>query len=325
MKTLLKKKGIIGLLLAFMLVFPFITSMRVYAESTAANPAQNLASAIAQHSYTPKNVKARSIVGATTDSTGGIDASALAQLKYKTINGGFLGWADLTSVDPSEYINPTAFSQLTPGAKQNFLKEVFGIANLMAADTAAGYLGDDNGVTDETVDNMMHVIQNYSGMGSSMLATLLANTKPNYASANRLFQPFSGVVGTILGVIAIAIMALLGVTMALDLAYINIPAFQMFCNDDGSDGEGSNKSGGKKASGIGGLISQEAKNAVNQAANQEGGNGDKGNQKSATGLYFKSRWKGLLLLGICLLYLVQGQLYALVAWVIDLVSGFIGA
>lgn len=321
MKTLLKKKGIIGLLLAFMLVFPFMISSTVYAANdiSSIDAEDKLAEYIKDPSQMPAFNNARlSAIKAKYEKSD--------NFKFKSTSGGNLGWQALTTGKSETYIDPVAFQQLTAGAKQDFLKKVFEIANCLAEGTAQNDpdVGS-TGITDDTLDNMMHVIQNYSGMGSSMLATLLANTKPNYASASRLFAPFSGVVGTILGIIAIAIMALLGVTMALDLAFINIPAFQMFCSDDGSDGEGGNKSGGKSASGIGALISQEAKNAVRQATNQEGGNGDKGNQKSATGLYFKSRWKGLLLLGICLLYLVQGQIYSLVAWVIDLVSGFIGA
>lgn len=164
----------------------------------------------------------------------------------------------------------------------------------------------------------MNIISQQSGMGSSMLATLMQQTKPDYVSANRLYEPFSGVVGTILGILAIVIMAALGVTMALDLAYITIPAFQMAMG--GSDEQGN----GTKGKGIGGIISQEAKSAVKAADGGQGGQSGDGSYKAAVGIYFKYRWKGLVLLGICLLYLVQGQIYSFVAWFIDLFSGFLG-
>ena len=44
----------------------------------------------------------------------------------------------------------------------------------------------------------------------------------------------------------------------------------------------------------------------------------------ALGVYFKYRWLELVVLGICLLYLVSGNIYSFVAWVLDLVSGFLG-
>ena len=68
------------------------------------------------------------------------------------------------------------------------------------------------------------------------------------------------------------------------------------------------------------LISTEAQKAVEVSHND----GQNGEFKAAVGIYFKYRWKGLVILGICLLYLVQGQIWTFVAWIIDLLSGFLG-
>ena len=71
------------------------------------------------------------------------------------------------------------------------------------------------------------------------------------------------------------------------------------------------------------VISAEAKSAIQTAEGGGGGGGQNGSSnKLAIGQYFKLRWKALLVLGICLLYLVGGHIWSLVAWVIDLVSGF---
>lgn len=246
-----------------------------------------------------------------------------AKNRYKQSGGGYVYWNtlfDSLAGDEGQgnYFDDTEFQKLTSGAKQDFLGDVFTIANAVAADTNAGYRTGANAPTDETVTDLMNIISQQSGMGSSMLATLMQQTKPDYVSANRLYEPFSGVVGTILGIIAIVIMAALGVTMALDLAYITIPAFQMAMG--GSDEQGN----GTKGKGIGGIISQEAKSAVKAADGGQGGQSGDGSYKAAVGIYFKYRWKGLVLLGICLLYLVQGQIYSFVAWFIDLFSGFLG-
>lgn len=249
--------------------------------------------------------------------------------RYKMSGGGYHYWYELFKMSSAsdsagtinyegDYFDTKTFQELTAGAKQDFLGDVFTIANAVAADTAAGYRTATTAPTDETVTDLMNVISQQSGMGSSMLATLMQQTKPDYVSANRIYEPFSGVVGTILGIIAILIMAALGVTMALDLAYITIPAFQMAMG--GSDEQGN----GTKGKGIGGIISQEAKSAVKAADGGQGGQSGDGSYKAAVGIYFKYRWKGLVLLGICLLYLVQGQIYSFVAWFIDLFSGLLG-
>lgn len=230
-------------------------------------------------------------------------------------------WNDQNSIaDSSSAIFKDDFEQLKLGAKKDFLGDVFTLANAVAADSKNGFFaGDrDKAPTSGTVNMLMEKVQTQSGLGSTMLAAILQNTKPDYITANRLYQPFSGVVGTILGIISVLIMALLGVTMALDLAYITIPAFQMAL---GGDGDGSSQ-GQKK--GLSRVISTEAHKAIQAADGGSGGQAGDGSYKAAVGIYFKYRWKGLVLLGICLLYLVQGQLYSFVGWFIDLFSGFLG-
>lgn len=235
------------------------------------------------------------------------------QVQYKTDGGGFLIYNKVA--DKDEFINGTTFETLKAKDKQQFLKDELTIANAMAYDTANGNAT--HGVSEDTVNEMYRVLQDKSGMGSQLLATLLSETKPDYATANRLYKPFSGVVGTILGVISILIMSLLGITMALDIAFIVIPAFQLLMGGDEGGKDGGNK--------FSKLISVEARNAVNAAEGGGGAGGQDGSgHKMALGVYFKARWKGLVLLGICLLYLVQGQIYSFVAWIIDLLSGFLG-
>lgn len=246
--------------------------------------------------------------------------------RYALSSGGYLLYIELwnqailTGGTASQGVNLFIddFENLKSGERQKFLKDVFTLANAVASDTAHGVNMGVGAPTDDTVTDLMNVMQQQSGLAATMLATLLQNTKPDYVAANRLYEPFSGVVGTILGVIAVLLMAALGVTMALDLAYITIPAFQMALG-------GTNEGGhGDKSKGIGGIISQEAKKAVQAADGGSGGQAGSGEYRAAVGIYFKYRWKGLVLLGVCLLYLVQGQIYSFVAWFIDLFSGFLG-
>lgn len=283
--------------LVLTLVMSMLFSLPVFASSTdhdASSAYDTLVGALATGKYANKNI----------DYSTGSSAK-----KYKLDGGGYALWGEITTpTSPKDLINEDAFGSLTPSAKQDFLEDYLTLAQAMADDKNCI-------VTDDTVTDMSVQLQQKSGMGSQLMATLMANTKPDFITANRIYEPFSGPIGTALGLISILIMALLGLTMALDIAYIVIPAFQLVL-DGGGNGEG-------KKGGISGIISQAAKNAVNSRDGGNGGQGGSGN-KIALATYFKYRWIELVVLGICLLYLVQGQIYSFVAWILDLVSGFLG-
>lgn len=248
-----------------------------------------------------------------------------SEVKLETTGGGYTSWTKVVNSSGNDYINKSQFDQLTQESKRTVLEGMFEIANAMEDDNTNGMLSPDGsptGVTSDTVESMMTYMQNNSGMGSQMLAMLMKNTKPNYMAANKIYEPFAGPLGTALALIAILIMALLGLTMALDIAYIVIPAFQMICGG-GADAGQQGGPGGKKGGGIGGFISSEAKHAVKSAEGGQGGQAGGGEYKAAIGTYLKHRWIGLTILGICMLYLVQGQIYNFVAWFVDLFSGIL--
>lgn len=235
---------------------------------------------------------------------------------YKTTGGGYLLYSEITCpLDDSEpFVDETQFAKLTSSSKQALLQDQLRIANLMAADTDSGNAISSGGVTNETVISMTNVLQQKSGMGSQLLATLLQNTKPDYVTANRIYEPFSGPIGTILGLGSIVIIAFLAVHMILDLCFINLPGIQLLF------GDGDSKDGEKKYSK---LISRAARTAVKQAEG-ESGNGSSGGGKSATWIYFWSEVKELTILVIALLYLVAGAIFSGIAQIIDLFSGFLG-
>lgn len=245
------------------------------------------------------------------------DAKAFLNKTYKVDGGGTLKYSQMfggTDVSLC-YLNKAAFDKLNSDGKRKFLEDFFSSANACVAYSDANKPSAHNAVSDETVTDVYNNLQSVDGMGTLLMASLLQNTKPNFVAANNIYEPFSGVVGTILGFLSIIIMALLGVTMALDILYITIPAFQLIIGDAKS-GQGQQNGAAKIGAKI---VSTEAVKAVE--ASQAGQNGE---YKSAIGTYFGYRWKSLVLLGICLLYLVSGQIYTLVAKIIDLLSGFLG-
>lgn len=234
---------------------------------------------------------------------------------YKTSEGGYWTFTELWG-DNAATISQQAFKServddLKASQKQKYIENVITLANAVAYDCNKGK--STKGVDSDTVNVLLEKIQNECGMGSEVLAAVLNDTQPDYTSASRIWEPFSGPVSTAIGVLAIAMMSLLGLTMALDIAYVVIPAFQMLLD---GDSEGGQQSGATK--GLSRIVSKAARDAVKET--QGGGQGGS-DTKSQIGTYFKKRWKELVVIGFCLLYLIQGQIWSLISWIINLVSG----
>jgi len=252
----------------------------------------------------------------------GTTGQSLVEKDYTRQGGGYWLYTEITGVSGDvlgkEIINEEKYNELTAGQRQEFLKDFISVAYAWEQFTSEqkGPVGSDNKFTGETVTSLMNELQQVSGAGSQIMAALMEDVKPDYATANRILKPFSGITGTILGILAIATMIGVGFTMANDIAYIEVPMYQVML--DGGDDGGQGKKGLAK------IISVAARGAVQAADSGGGASGQSGNNKQAISLYFKARWKGLLVLGICLLYLVGGHIWSFVAWIIDLVSGFLG-
>lgn len=329
MKNVSKK--FLMLLMTVTLVFSTcITSFAAASGVTSSTAYKNLYTIIKAPSEISTTVLKN--VGSSKDAS---EFANLAQKEYTAKDGGYVLYSELVPQGgkAAKPVDETQFNKLTTGAKQKFLKDLFTVANIAAAygsnsSVSATAKGKFNGITTQTVQILYERLETYEGMGSVLMASIMENTKPDFSSANKIYEPFSGLVGTILGLIAVLIMALLGITMALDIAYIVIPTVQLML--DGSEGNGGAHAGGPgqghgQKKGLSGLVSQAARNAVQAANGGQGGQGQGGEgNKMAIGVYFKYRWLELVVLGICLLYLVSGNIYSFVAWILDLVSGFLG-
>jgi len=239
------------------------------------------------------------------DDDSGYSSPEVKDKKYKKTGGGTVTYGDLFTSDG--LINENLFLQLTSKEQSNFVSDV---AN---RSMAAAHSSTNAGVTEETVEDWWKELQSIDGVGSKFMGTILENTKPDWVSANRIYKPFSGIVGTVLGLIAVVGMGFLGIVLVADIFYITIPPIRMFVAAEGD------KDGTKIP--VSKIFSHDAMYAVQVSEDSKEGNGS---PKQALGVYFTRRVPMLILLGICLMYLVQGQIYVLVSMVLDLVSGFIG-
>jgi hypothetical protein len=284
MKTILKKRSFIAVMLCVMMALSLVFCLPVFAGTSSETAIKNLG----------KSVK-----------------SAVGSNSYSYSGGGNTTGNTLLQTDSSTghmTIDESEFNKLSSSEQQRFLSDVVDASNTVA-DKGTG------GVDESTVQNWWKELQQKNGVGSKFMTVLLQDTKPDFVAANAIWKPFSGPVGVALGLGAVIIMSLIGIVIVADIAYIALPPVRIFAAEEGGG------NGGKKNI-RSYLFSYEATNAVKIAENG-GGNGGSGESKQALGIYFKRRVWMLIILGICLMYLVNGQIYTLVGWILDLVSGFL--
>ena len=131
---------------------------------------------------------------------------------------------------------------------------------------------------------------------SGSMKYLQSDAGADLAEAKKYFAPFSGVIGTILGILSLLIFMFLGFSVIFDVFYLVLPFFQGIVD----------KEDGKKPFGV----SREAwKSKTDADASTE--------YKSAIGLYFKRRVGVMIAVSIAIGYLVSGKIYDIVVYIID--------
>jgi hypothetical protein len=202
------------------------------------------------------------------------------------------------------------FQELTSKEKQRLINDMTTAVKKQQEKDKANNVN--NPVTDDTVNNWLQDLQQHPGVGSRLLATITEQLKPDYVSGNRIFAPFAGPLNTFIALVIIVAMVLLVLTFAFDLAYINIPMFQSFVVNSMN----SNGSGGSRSTNF--FVGREAVRAVEESENDSNGK-----FKNPNAIYLKHRVVGIACLGLCLLYLIQGQIFTLVGMLMDLLGGFL--
>lgn len=184
-----------------------------------------------------------------------------------------------------------------------------------ALSTLARYLNDSDTKisTSDRTKIYNEIKNNCDSATASMIGVLFEDSKADMFSALQLFGPFSGVVGTILGCGVLALIILLLASTVLDLCYIGLPVARNWINvksDEKSGGQGGKPWG----------ITNDAFSVINET--ETGNTSSGGKYKNAYALYFKRRVVTYIILSICILYLLSGQIAGLIGWLMSLVSGF---
>jgi len=306
-RTYNKRQSIIAILLVFvMAMMMFLTctntvfaaslqdTQKVDASKKSNNSTNTVSTSQAYSNLVTECFNATQNKLYTLEGGGSIEGKDLWDGDKETKNG-------KTSITKAKDVKESEFQKLTSSAQREFVDDI-----IKASEDSIGL----KGIEQDTVDDWWGNLQKKEGMGSRFLNVILEDTKPDFVSAKKIWKPFSGPVSTILGILALAVMAFVGIVMMCDIAYITLPPVRLFVSDD-EQGEKIAKSK---------LFTHDAIYAVQKSESDS----DSGSPKQALGIYFKRRVFALILLGICLLYLISGQLWVGVGYILDLVSGFLG-
>ena len=282
------KKYLIALLilLGVVLLLPFLN---VYGSAnpviSIGNPTQKDTSSIKDYCNNV-NSEIRSQFGYKSKNEGVAQFLTYSEKNKGTLSGSiYSGSVDIT-IDMSAYKN---LGQLEKQKTMQIALSLVDKSNISRTNINKIY----NGIADLDVST------------SSLVRQLSNDVDADFADAYSMFKPFSGVVGTILGVLALTIFILLALTIIIDLAYINIPGVQLAL---------SKTSKGEKPK----LVSLEAYKAIQEAESNAGSE-----YVNPLSFYFKSKTKQFIALGICLLYLVSGKIFILIANIMDYFQGFL--
>ena len=205
----------------------------------------------------------------------------------------FLSWtkdseSDRDSVTYNLEVNMSSYKNL----QQEEKKKIMNIA-LVAIENS--------GISKINRSKIYNFICNNDKATSSLVRQLSNDVTADFASAYSSVKPFTGAVGCVLGVFTLLIFIILGLTIAVDLAYIVIPFIQNMLSKDNPNVKPK-------------FVSLEAWNAVKKA--------EEGNTfREPMGVYCKLKFKQFMAMGICLLYLISGKIYTLIAWFMDMFSG----
>lgn len=194
------------------------------------------------------------------------------------------------------YFDSTAYQKLTTKSKQKVMQSLLNdISNSSMSTTDKNKLYNFISKNDESTANLVRQLNE--------------DVNADFYKAYSIFKPFSGVLGTILGLLSLGIVSLLALTLLFDLSYITIPTIQDFLTE-----RGENRKDKKPP-----LISVEAWQSVRESENSVG----KGSYTSPINVWMRYKTKQMIVLSICLLYLVSGKIFYLIGGMIDMFQGFL--
>lgn len=185
-------------------------------------------------------------------------------------------------------VNPTTWGQLSREDQKAALEALAG----------SEYY---NSISSDDRSQIVEALEQCSGTkdGTVLMTILFGNTKPDWAGAYKIIEPFNGPIGKILGVVTLVCAFCLVGVMLCDIFYMTIPWVRV--KGDAKDVR---------------WVSHAAIQAIEKC--ETTGEDGKG---QVLWEYLKHRAVMLFLFGICILYLICGKIFNIIGWFMDLASG----
>lgn len=152
-------------------------------------------------------------------------------------------------------------------------------------------------------NKLFNFIKNQDTETTQVIAELDGSSRSNIYEAGRILRPFDGAISTFFGIITILIFVFMSLSAVLDLVYISIPFFTSMSKNRFARGD--NYGGGRPF-----FVSREAYEAVEaEEANPQ--------ENTAVWLYFKKRFVIMFVMGLIMLYFMNGEIIYFIIFVIE--------
>lgn len=149
-------------------------------------------------------------------------------------------------------------------------------------------------------NKMFNFIADQDTTTSSALRNLQNDAQADVVTATTWLKPFNGIFGTFLGLLTMIIFMFLALSTAIDVAYIALPALRVFMGRRGADGV-------KPP-----FVTEAAFSAIRDSETSSNSE-----YQDAMVVYFKRRVLHFVIVGICLLYLLSGQIWGVIGFFVD--------
>ena len=200
----------------------------------------------------------------------------------------------------------------TTSGKLTFNEEVFRRANQKEAkkimSALINQIKDSSLPLDMQQDIMSQIQESDNDVAAIMIPLIFDESRADLFTAYKWLYPFLQILRVVFGIGAVAIVLLLIGSTIMDLVYIGLPVWR---EQQAEKGKGSKNPFG---------VSYEAIKTVTEVEKNLGDGG----YQNAYLLYLKRRALTYIVLAVCLLYLIVGELGGLISWILSLASGVVG-
>lgn len=160
----------------------------------------------------------------------------------------------------------------------------------------------ESGMGTQLKNKVYNFIEQQDETTSAAVKYLKSDASADFVAARSWFRPFGSAIGIVMGVMCLLIFVFLAASVAFDLCYMLIPGVQAILEG----GEENKKPFG---------VSREAYKTVREVESSA-------EYKSVLSIYLKRRVGIVLLCALCLAYIISGQIYDILVFLIDAFSQF---